>query len=120
MHTQNLEQLATWLEAGAPHVTFDMLYGAAVEPDCGTTCCMAGAAFFMKHNALNNPVRQAQLAREYGTDVSHYELDWQKVQREATEWLDVDPLLFRGSVAATPAQAAVQVRKVMKGQDPWV
>jgi hypothetical protein len=63
MHTQNLEQLATWLEAGAPHITFDMNIGAAVKPDCGTTACMAGAAFFMKHNALDSLTRQDQLAK---------------------------------------------------------
>jgi hypothetical protein len=120
MHTQNLEQLATWLEAGAPHITFNMDVGAAVEPECGTSCCMAGAAFFMKHNAIGCPTRQAQLAKEYGTTTSHYELNWIRVRHEAAEWLDVDSLLFRGPLNATPAQAAVQVRKVMKGQDPWV
>jgi hypothetical protein len=120
MHTQNLEQLATWLEAGAPHVTFDMIVGAAVKPDCGTSCCMAGAAFFMKHNAIGCPTRQAQLAREYGTDASAYEMNWMKVQLEAAQWLDVDPLLFAGPETATPAQAAIEVRKVMKGQDPWI
>jgi hypothetical protein len=120
MHTQNLEQLALWLEAGAPHVTFDMDVGAAVKPDCGTSCCMAGAAFFMKHNALGCPTRQAQLAYEYGTDASVCELNWDRVEREAAYWLDVDPLLFRGPDAATPAQAAIEVRKVMNGEYPWV
>lgn len=64
MNTENLEALAVWLEAGAPHKvvssgenflainSFDMRDGVCIEEVyrndehnvCGTSCCIAGAA----------------------------------------------------------------------------
>lgn len=49
-----LDRVASWLEAGAPHVLvgedgrrldgFDMEYGVA-QGECGTSCCIAGAVY---------------------------------------------------------------------------
>lgn len=59
MNIELLDRIATWLEAGAPHesgISFNMNYlyssnageawidGEMVEQDCGTACCIAGAA----------------------------------------------------------------------------
>jgi len=47
MNRENLEVLAQWLEAGAPHRNnvdkFDMHDGIRIDA-CGTACCIAGAA----------------------------------------------------------------------------
>lgn len=54
MNIDRLTKLAEWLESGAPHVAdtitgipvtgFDYRVGLASAGDCGTVCCIAGAA----------------------------------------------------------------------------
>jgi hypothetical protein len=63
MNTENIQTVVDWLEAGAPHSVFSMHHGLlatsivwdldfdGIPPDqldkvddCGTVCCMAGAA----------------------------------------------------------------------------
>jgi hypothetical protein len=56
-----LEYIAQWLEAGAPHrygvVGFDMS-DVENETNCGTVCCIAGAArmFFGKENVAADTI----------------------------------------------------------------
>lgn len=146
MNLKNLETLAQWLEAGAPHQNFTMEYalnltediedepeffldqrGQTLDTDCGTVCCIAGAAFLMSKapegQMLPDPETQVTLVRRYP--------HWNTLEKEALEWLGLEAQypdasfqhdLFDPNMApprCTPRQAAEAVRRVMKGEEPW-
>jgi hypothetical protein len=144
MNLKNLELLAEWLEAGAPHMVFDMKVGLAdLQSDesvydatscydvgeylenrgisnntCRTAGCMAGAAVMLSNaeNRGNWPGEsvEAKLLKNLG---------WKATQREALQWLGLESEdLFDMNLSpqnCTPAQAAVAVRNVMNGKEPW-
>lgn len=95
---------------------------------CGSVCCIAGASALMSMND-DNPdglfpsfKRQSEIHRTRG--------GWGHNKREALYFLGLDNNdchfghdLFDSDLApdnCTPAQAAVAVRKVMAGKEPWV
>lgn len=130
MKTENLTQLAEWLEDGAPHIVFSMSYGILpiedldgdypefeIERDekglgpCGTVCCIAGYA-----------------AKKLG-DVTSTDDHWPEIRDSALEVLglpdDQDFFghdLFNPHLAprnCTPQRAAQAVRNVIGGLAPW-
>lgn len=145
MNLGNLEQLAQWLEAGAPHVMFNMNVGrlrgdVALEEglphynattynftsgvgDCGTVCCIAGYAAHAASNFM-------PLSKEE-------EENWLETREKALEFLglprrepapgsirDFDGSDFFGHALfsndeaphdTTPQEAAIAVREVMAG-----
>jgi hypothetical protein len=144
MNVQNLERVAEWLEAGAPHVVFDMKIGIAdlrndgsieeasvydtaeeyldakgvTNNTCNTVCCIAGAALML---AEADPVTGwPSLSTETGIQKIN---GWIGVQETAARWLGISSYdLFSFELApssCTPAQAAVAVRNVMSGKEPW-
>lgn len=127
MNRDKLERLAEWLEAGAPHALFDMQYGYVSntsdpdlfenlvpdsEPECGTVCCIAGAAFMLE-----------------GRTLTLREDNWEPVRDEALKILGLPNRgtymgheLFDPSLApqeCRPQDAAKAVRRVMVGRKPW-
>lgn len=143
MNIERLEQMAQWLEDGAPHVVFNMEYGgtqigkfidyeesdvdypdvvlerdAKGLGDCGSICCIAGYA-----------VAQYKGNRYLQKLNGH----WEAISRLALDILDLpsgqttgDPYmghdLFDPNLAphdCTPQQAAQAVRNVIAGKEPW-
>lgn len=146
MNLENLEKIARWLEAGAPHVIFDMEHSVTHPADvasdlelseaeylaqqnessrCGTVCCIAGAVYLMKRAPEGQlfPSPEMQFAIE---ETVKY---WPGVYQEALGYLGLEFSnvemghdLFDPDLApknCTPAQAAEAVRRVMKGEAPW-
>lgn len=142
MNIDRLTKLAEWLEAGAPHerIRFDMREGIAFDPEqfsprdlanCGTSCCLAGAAvqFF----------GSAQRLSDDGALWGHFsgvpKLGWPDVRDEAMELLNLEsPVaddLFQPIGVADfddeylwffndPARAAATVRKLIAtGEVDW-
>ena len=126
MNKERLEEVAQWLEAGAPERTFNMgrlldtsAVNIAEKNWCGTECCIAGYV----------------VTRYIPQDV-----DFDKIEEDATELLGLkepvsDALFYPkvlgsldtvgGFVSATggwenitPIQAAQAVRNVMKHNNP--
>ena len=103
MNIANLEFIAEWLEAGAPHrgkvKSFDMSVGVKIDaldvvrkedgsldvPACGTACCIAGAAtqFF---NDFDESIIRSAIDGVYDNFVSA-EADWDEVFHEARDLL---------------------------------
>lgn len=138
MNLKNLEQLAIWLEDGAPHIVFNMNFGLepldflvenepsrvanalAVERDakglgdCGTVCCIAGYA---AHKLATSPLS------------AQTDSPWPEIREVALQTLGLPNNgdfyghdLFDSELCpdeCTTAEAAVAVRKVMKGEAPW-
>jgi hypothetical protein len=150
MNLENLEKLAQWLEAGAPHVIFDMNVGVCPltdqdvydqtdyltlqeyidahpnpTPDCGTACCMAGAAYLMSQAPEGQlfPSLEAQAKMTtLWTSIRNTAADFLGLHISQERWW-VGHELFDQSLApnnCTPAQAAAAVRRVMAGEAPWV
>ena len=137
----NLTRLRDWLLAGAPHHLFSMQYGlittsAALNStedgelheleglsqielnkpgvgDCGTVCCIAGAAAMLdgmepSTNGDSWPFVRARALRA---------LD---LPDDPNNWMGHD--LFDPDCApdnCTPTQAAEAVQNVMEGRAPW-
>lgn len=128
MNAERLTQLAEHMEANAPLAVFDMLtystpvssrdnnaWGLEAEQkllgDCGTVCCLAGYTVLLNKQDLNQFVAI------------------RKVSQIAMYFLGLTPNnpnyghdLFSPTLApefCTPAQAAVAVRNVIAGKDPW-
>lgn len=98
-----LERVATWLEAGAPHVVehnigeFNIKVGvsflteeenekALENPTCGSICCIAGAVcqFEDTFNAASSGLNLTTLnGREVG------EVSWRSVQSQAEDLLGI-------------------------------
>lgn len=134
MNIPDLLRLKAWLEAGAPDVIFNMdfdqkrpdeLLPSELEDhleassqtqkhDCGTVCCIAGAAELMSRDS-NEP---------------HPSRDWQVIGRRALTWLGLEDNpgnfmrhpLFDPRLApdhCSPDQAAEAVQRVIDGKNPW-
>jgi len=132
MNIENMTKLRDWLAAGAPHVRFDMDTGVTIEEgsgvgDCGTVCCIAGAAALMSVNGGVIVKDYDDVANEL--HVEGGEADWFKVEYAARHWLELPDNngryghdLFDPELApdgCTPAQAAEAVTRVMNGEQPW-
>jgi len=149
----HLTQLAEWLEAGAPHTYFSMdigicaatddavssvslhytledaLIGTAelAKPDCGSVCCIAGAAHLMSIAGPGEVFPSPSAQRER---VGEDHVPWAETMEAALAYLGlVDEgtthmghPLFSHRLAphpCSPAQAAVAVRRVIAGKEPW-
>jgi hypothetical protein len=98
MNIERLTKLAEWLEGGALHQTiiFDMSKGVSFteviphDPqasiECGTSCCIAGAAVQMF-----NDLPALFLGQEERGYLSNYgrEIEWRVVGQEARELLEL-------------------------------
>ena len=115
MNIAAMLELKGWLEAGAPHVRFDIDMGYVTE-SCGTAVCIAGSCIVLSGQAAK-------------FDGSGGGADWFKVAAAALEWLDLPDngtlyghRLFAADLApanCTPAQAALAVQNVIDGKQPW-
>lgn len=125
-----LADLLDWLDKGAPTVTFDMSVGisfgnARGTGDCGTSCCIAGAAAARATGLFGKYLTFEMVSKAFA-DTS-YNQAWVNVPEKAIEYLgiDLDALpragihnryvidLFSDQDApynCTPAQAAQAVR----------
>lgn len=149
MNIENLNHLRNFMLAGAPEVILDMhLSLVTVEEadyeseyfvdnqemqiaelpskaDCGTACCVAGAAHLMSVNSdgtFPSPQEQFELTMRAG--------GWETTRDTALNWLGLETdedsfyghRLFNPQLApahCTPSQAAVAIQNVMNGQEPW-
>lgn len=140
MNLVNLNRLAQWFEAGAPHCVARMYWiisdvetvakdegltigewriAEGIPEDCGTVCCVAGAAVLMKRSDEQGvPIHEVDFRRT-----------WVDIRSEALEWLGLpdgggwfahplfnDRLAPEGTGAAEMAAA---IRRVMAGEHPW-
>ena len=154
LNIPNLTKLAEWLEAGAPHAYFSMKIGVCPptdkdvawssgrrytfeklfkdspelnKPDCGTVCCIAGAAHLMSEAEEGQlfPSLEEQLTfRPSWDNTAEAALDYLGLTRRPLSEIDYHRAhdLFDMDLApanCTPAQAAVAVRRVMAGEEPW-
>lgn len=113
MELTPLEQLRDWLYDGAAGIHFDMDHGLMTSEDCGTVCCIAGAAYILSHTAI---------PKEH--------LPWETVRDVAQHWLGLEDNdmffghdLFSHHLApdhCTPEQAAQAVQNVIDGKEPWI
>lgn len=147
MNIENLNKIKTWLEAGAPHAVFDIHVGNSpltdegvcentsystveeyfdgqpVPSDCGSICCIAGAAYLM------SKAPEGQLFPSI-THQMRLEPSWSTTRDTALEYLGLPENnvffghdLFDSALApdgCTPAQAAVAVQNVIDGKEPWI
>jgi hypothetical protein len=157
MHIPHLTQLAEWLEAGAPHAYFSMELGVCaatdsgvadatsdystlgsllrrtdemLKPDCGTVCCIAGAAHLM---SVAEPGEIFPSLKRQQALLKDAEGDWAATRDAALEFLGLSlhgdlmaqykgHPLFDDELApdpCSPAQAAAAVRRVIAGKAPW-
>jgi len=131
MNIENMTKLRDWLAAGAPHVRFDMDTGVVVEEshgmgDCGTVCCIAGAAALM---AVNGDTIVKDIHDVEELDFDGEEASWYTIMDKALSWLGLPENnssfghdLFDPHAApddCTPAQAADAVTRLMNGEAPW-
>ncbi len=136
---ENLKRLKGWLEAGAPHASFNMHEGLIVttddaDPECGTVCCIAGAAKLMAHakeGEVFPPLKkQVELTMSGGAwwdEVRDEALRFLGLEHQATPHPNGGPKwyghpLFSTDLApakCTPKQAAQAVQNVIDGKEPW-
>ncbi len=142
LNVENCNKLLEWLDAGAPHAVFDITVGSAcvieykdddghfMDPfvehqvktkgigDCGTVCCIAGAAAALKLGDISTPVQGIEF-----TGIANLALDFLGLEKQSgchDPWLLHD--LFDPDLApsdCTPQQAAAALRRVMVGEEPW-
>lgn len=152
MNIDNLKKLKSWLDSGAPHVAFSMKFSVENVEDmlmdyleeigeveinkpgvgeCGTVCCIAGAAILMSKEAIDkDKVDHDKIKETSGR--------WLDVRESALEWLGMSYLhageegnyfghpLFNPDCApenCTPQQAAQAVQNIIDRGDrmnPWV
>lgn len=99
-----LAKLLAWLEADAPTVDFDMDVGILrygnekSEGQCGTACCIAGAAVQMKLDIFGKPLKVSDLkdipklhdsVHGLFNDIEQMEL-WGNIPETAVEYLGID------------------------------
>lgn len=141
MNIEALEKLAEWLEAGAPELVFNMDYGIVSEDGldleemlvetgqtglggCGSVCCIAGAAYLM------SIAPEGSMFPDLNTQIQFQEEYWHIIAGGALTFLGLPPGrddffhhdLFSSDLApynCTPKQAAVAVRRVIAGKEPW-
>ena len=118
MNKERLEEVAQWLEAGAPERKFNMNRllnvetGSAKKNWCGTECCIAG---YVVTRYIPQDVNLGQIEKDardlLGLDYDLSDtLFYPKVlgsEDSVGNWKDI-----------TPAQAAQAVRNVMKHNNP--
>lgn len=119
-----LTRLKEWLEAGAPHASFNMHHGLMGTDEfdgCGTVCCIAGAAVYLEMD----PVTRVAATSAAGC------LSWDSVAQRALNILGLPvkpntrgmyhPLFDPGNAPedCTPEQAAEAVQNVIDGHEPW-
>ena len=144
LNIENCNQLLNWLDDGAPHAVFNMDFcnmplsvvtGDDIEADtddatrrdeiileaktkgigeCGTVCCIAGAAAGMTQGDISKPLEEIQ---------------WHVIADTAIKFLGIEKQntlmshdLFDNCLApenCTPAQAAAALRRVMVGEEAW-
>lgn len=118
MNKERLEEVAQWLEAGAPERKFNMnrlldtSMSSADKNWCGTECCIAGYVV---------------------TRYKPFKLNLFRIEEDATELLGLEPevsdALFYPKILGTgeqvgyldditPAEAAQAVRNVMEHNNP--
>lgn len=149
MNKRKLEQIAKWLEAGAPHrgniVGFNMEYfrtlqvlstdnvaswrrgdslrpGETVPADCGTVCCIAGAAIQFNEDSKSpknvDPIDNFATAKQL-LGLSYWQasaLFYGEVQDE-----DGDTVSAVRLDRITPAWAARCIRKLIEtGEVDWL
>jgi hypothetical protein len=143
---KNLETLRDWLQDGAPHVTFNMDRGLTLTTevvrngvgpgDCGTTCCIAGAAVYfvaLQVKPDGHVAVDGMSSPEVWTmhsEIEDLEAPWDRVAQIALDWLGLTADgsswyghdLFSPRLApddCTPQQAAVAVQNIIDGKAPW-
>ena len=156
----NLIKLRDWLLDGAPHAVINMHEGMYVtgnigllkenysdqfkddqkNQDCGTVCCIAGAAHLMSHakgdEIFPSIPRQEEIYEDegYWDETRDKALMFLGLKREATEVTEdqenrgIGPSWYGHSLFAsnyapdncTPQQAAQAVQNVIDGKEPWV
>ena len=95
------------------------------KPACGTVCCIAGAAQLMSI-APDGQIFPSQKAQD--EFMAAGKGSWLKTQIDALNYLGLEmgdaydhPLfdMRRAPSPCSPAQAAVAVRRVIAGKEPW-
>lgn len=141
MNVERLEQMALWLEDGAPHVVFDMSYSGnniqelyddndpaaeefMIERDakglgeCDSVCCIAGYAL----HAFGTKEEKERIGGAW-CETGQFALKafgLPEGQTTNDKWMVHD--LFDPELApeeCTPQQAAMAVRNVIAGKAPW-
>jgi len=89
-----LVKLLAWLVADAPTVTLDMTVGIKFGNEegvgeCGTVCCIAGAATQMADGTFGQPLSQKLFTALGYEEVGHDQL-WQGVPDKAIDYLGID------------------------------
>jgi len=136
MNIDKMTQLAIWLEAGAPHIIFNMREGIDVDHqeripeiikdqvgpgECGTTCCIAGYAVSLERNKFT--LKYADNA-EVWCDVRDQALKILGLTHQKNE-NHMGHALFNFRLApdrCTPQQAAQAVRRMISNprtRNPW-
>lgn len=153
---ENLKRVQRWLEEGAPHATFAMEDGVTTnaefenemdlsistlreergqasesKADCGTVCCIAGAAYLMSKAPDGQVFPSFKEQAKLMSDGSYHH--WGEVRDAALKFLGLTMsrnlktghyghALFSTAEApdnCTPAQAAAAVQRVIEGKRPW-
>lgn len=142
LNLRALRELRDWLLDGAPHAILDMTYGIMArdewdeesyfaldefegqehKTDCGTVCCIAGAADLMERSRRNGRPMQAQGTSQCG-DTMLRALTILGLSRQP-HMLGLHHELFDPNLApdcCTPHQAAQAVQNVIDGKvdHPW-
>ena len=96
------------------------------KPACGSVCCIAGAAHLMSIAPEGKGFPSAEAQRKL---LESDEMYWPSTQGAAMKYLGfedkggfLDHPLFDFTLApspCSPAQAAIAVRRVIAGQEPW-
>lgn len=147
---ENAARLWTWLNDGAPHTAFDIeqsiitepeecfddiladaeeIAGHELPPECGTVCCIAGAADLMAHDLfgkLTSAVSDFSEARSF-KNTQKSAISWLglRLKDEEDERITLQPHyilpLFdpaKSSLMATGQQAAKALVNYSHFQDP--
>jgi hypothetical protein len=139
----NRQKLIDFFDQGAPHYRFDMMSGLQIEvhhstevpTTCGTTGCIAGAAFTMWLRTISPEERASLVDRATRTadwapgDNDLVEYDWSMVLGAALDFLGLKrvqgeycghPLFnLERAPKATAADAAAALRRTFAGEEPW-
>jgi len=149
MNVENMMKLKTWLMAGAPHAILNLHVGVydatkALEegwgvedqihekPDCGTVCCIAGAAHMMGHTEDGSfPDAKTQskiiedegiwnITRESALTFLGLENDQKYHKRSTTGHYGHELFVIEYAPDnCTPVQAAQAVQNVIDGKPAW-
>lgn len=130
LNRENLNTLANWLEAGAPHesLQFDMSTGMTIkvpvdyDPEnhnaCITACCIAGAAVtFFDHpqQMVEDNMGCADYVGEDDAGDKEYQIPWWAVRDEATRLLFGEATDWEDSVAITELAERLFLPQISNG-----